>query len=451
MSRLPHLGWSSHVYPLEAGDLAARPDYEGAPIPEAALPSDAVLLYIRPDGQDVLLRGRAEVAAAAASSPRAVVSVRVVFKPAIAKWNLPATLVRVLRTRSHCHGTAIYHISARAVRQMGLERAVRTVEHPQKRRGEDRGAAMRRLWESLRTNGYDDARPITIMLCRTGGLQDSLRQGHHRVSACLACGIDRMAVQFSFAGALPFVLARSRRRRDLTEGVARAFGLRIVSLARVAVRSHMPNYRATCADGRTVLVKLAPSRIRLAPVAHPLVPRPFVPKRELKVAGRRVYVLDWKPGRTKTLDALSDGELGSLVAAHASFCAAAGEGVIHGDFNCNNVLFDRGAVSGILDLEEVRAGRPCEDFVRYALTSIAHLPAWALGRRRRLVAHFARLVAETGFTPEDWRAALDAFVARRRRHLLRDGRLSPVARVKLGWCAVSTRRLAACIPKEETE
>lgn len=223
MSRLPHLGWSSHVYPLEAGDLAARPDYAGAPFPEAALPPDAVLLYIRPDGPDVLLRGRTEVAAAAAVDPRTVVPVRVVFKPAIAKWSLLVTFVRVFRNHHRHHGTGVYHISARAVRRMGLERAIRTVAHPQKRRGVDRMAAMRKLLESLRTNGYDDARPITVMLCRAGGMQDSLRQGHHRVSTCLDCGIDRMAVQFSFAGALPFELTRGVGRL-LVKGLIYVFG-----------------------------------------------------------------------------------------------------------------------------------------------------------------------------------------------------------------------------------
>lgn len=209
MSRLPHLGWSSRVYPLEAGDLAARPDDAGAPLPEAALPRDPVLLYIRPDGPDALVRGRAQVAAAAAGDPRAVVPVRLVFKPAVAKWNLLATCVRAFRRRRRYHGTGVYHISARAVRRMGLERALRTLDCPQRRGRADRRAAMARLRESLLRDGFDDARPLTVMLCRTGGVEDSLRQGHHRVSACLACGIDRVAVAFSAAGALPLGLRRA--------------------------------------------------------------------------------------------------------------------------------------------------------------------------------------------------------------------------------------------------
>ena len=209
---IPHLGWSSHVYPLDAADFARTPDYEGPGIPDEALPDDGILLYIRPDGPDALLRGRAAVADALHADASAIVPVRIVFKPNVAKWNLAATLVRVLRNRYRYEGTGVYHISANAVRTMGIERAMRTIDNPQPRKNKDRHASMRRLMESLRAHGYDDARPINVMLCRTGGRIDSLRQGHHRVSACLECGIDRMAVHFSAAGALPRCLARLCRK-----------------------------------------------------------------------------------------------------------------------------------------------------------------------------------------------------------------------------------------------
>lgn len=194
------LGWSSHVYPLEAKDFDSVPDYEGESIPASALPDDPVLLLIRGDGPDCLLRGRAVIARATGGK----VLVRVVFKPRIAKWNLAATFIRVLRNWYRYHGTGTYHIAVQAVRDMGLERAIRTLENPQPRAGDDRAESMRRLAESLREHGYDDSRPATVMLCRTGGMRDSLRQGHHRVSACLACGVPRMAIRFSAAGALPF-------------------------------------------------------------------------------------------------------------------------------------------------------------------------------------------------------------------------------------------------------
>ena len=205
---IPHLGWSSHVYPLEAADFTKVPDYDGPAIPDEALPSDDIVLYIRPDGPDALLRGREAIGEAFRADASAVVPVRIVFKPSVAKWNLAATIVRVLRNRYRYEGTGVYHISANAVRAMGLERAIRTTDNPQLRKNKDRQASMRRLKESLRTRGYDDARPINVMLCRTGGRADSLRQGHHRVSACLECGVARMAVHFSAAGALPSAFGR---------------------------------------------------------------------------------------------------------------------------------------------------------------------------------------------------------------------------------------------------
>ena len=202
-----HLGWSSCVYPLEADDVAAAPDYDGAPIPAADLPDDPVILFLRKGHPDCLLRGRDVVVRAFGGT----VDVRVVFVPSAAKWNLAATLVRVLRNRYRYHGTGRYHIAASAVRALGLERAIRTLENPHLRGKVDRHAKMRKLEESLRTRGYDDAKPINVMLCRTGGKYDSLRQGHHRVSACLACGVENMCVEFSAAGALPAAFGRPRR------------------------------------------------------------------------------------------------------------------------------------------------------------------------------------------------------------------------------------------------
>ena len=207
MSRLPHLGWSSHVYPLEAADLVALPDYAEAPIPDAALPQDAVILFIRPDGPDSLLRGREVLAA---QDPHAAVPTRIVFRPSVAKWNLLATLFRVLRNKYRFEGTGIYHVSAQAIRGLKVERAIRTLDNPQLREGKDRAASMQRLATSLRTRGYDEKKPINVQICRIGGRKDSLRQGHHRISACLACGVDRITVHFSAAGAWPRELGGCR-------------------------------------------------------------------------------------------------------------------------------------------------------------------------------------------------------------------------------------------------
>lgn len=211
MSSSFHIGWSSCSYPIEAGDLVRVAAEPPAGIPDSALPDDETILLIAPGRPDSLVRGRERVLAVAAADARAPVETRIVFIPSAAKWNLVATLVRTVRNRYRYHGTGVYHLGAGAIRALGLERAVRSIECPQPRRGEDRAAAMKKLVESLKSGGYDDSRPMNIMLCRTGGLADSIRQGHHRLSACIACGIDRVAAKFSAAGALPACLGGRRR------------------------------------------------------------------------------------------------------------------------------------------------------------------------------------------------------------------------------------------------
>lgn len=193
-----HLGRSSYTYPLDAADLARTPDYTGPALPPEELPSDPVLLLIRKDQPDTLLRGRERVIAAG----NGTVEVRIVFVPTIARWNILFAMVRSLRDRRKFRCSGIYHIAPEAVRQRRIERALRTFESAQSRGREDRAAAMRKLETSLREQGYDDSRPINVMLCRSRG-EDSLRQGHHRVSACLACGIPKMAIRFSAAAAMP--------------------------------------------------------------------------------------------------------------------------------------------------------------------------------------------------------------------------------------------------------
>lgn len=215
---MSHLGWSSRTYPLDADDLASVPGYDGPALAEGDLPPDEVVLLIRPDGPDALVRGREAALCAAGGT----VDVRVVFVPSVAKWNLPFTLVRTLRNFKRYEGTGVYHISPEAVRQMGLERAVRTLDCPQKREGDDRRAKMDKLERSLREKGYDDSRPINVMLCRSFGCEDSLRQGHHRISACLACGIPKMTIHFSAAGALPHALKRFVAKPPLRMDVLRS-------------------------------------------------------------------------------------------------------------------------------------------------------------------------------------------------------------------------------------
>ncbi len=210
-------------------------------------------------------------------------------------------------------------------------------------------------------------------------------------------------------------------------------GLRVTSLVRISQRSHTVNFRAVAEGGRSMLVKIASPNTRLPAVDHPLAAHDLFPDRVFSLDGRRVFCLDWKEGRAKTLDALSAAELDGMVAAYRSFRAALGEGMIHGDLNCNNVLFADGKVTGFLDLEAVREGNPCEDWVRYALTGAEHLPVFAWLRRRRVAKNLARIAAATGYPSSEWRAAIGGFDAAKTARKRRRGRLSWFTRINLAW------------------
>ena len=233
----------------------------------------------------------------------------------------------------------------------------------------------------------------------------------------------------------------SALKRLLTE----AFGEVPSSLTRIVTRSHTWNARLALASGRVVLVKVAPRRTRLARVDHPLAVRDVFPERELELGDRRVYCLEWKTGRATAFDALTDGELDDFIKAYGSFRVALGAGKIHGDLNCNNILFEGGRVSAILDLEEVRDGHPAEDWARYVLTSAEHLPVFAILRRRRIVRRFARLAAATGIPFDAWRQAFEGFAAAKRARKMRKGRLTVFERLNLAWRCRFYRRLLAAI------
>lgn len=227
--------------------------------------------------------------------------------------------------------------------------------------------------------------------------------------------------------------------------LAEVFGEAPSSLTRIATRSHTWNARLALASGRIVLVKVAPRRTRLARVDHPLAVRDIFPERELELGDRRVYCLEWKTGRAITFDVLTDGELDDFIKAYGSFRAALGVGKIHGDLNCNNILFEGGRVSAFLDLEEVRDGHPAEDWVRYVLTSAEHLPVCAILRRRRIVRRFARLAAATGIPYDAWRQAFDGFAATKRARKMHKGRLSLFKWLNLAWRRRFHRRLLVAI------
>lgn len=107
--------------------------------------------------------------------------------------------------------------------------------------------------------------------------------------------------------------------------------------------------------------------------------------------------------------------------------------IIHGDLHWENFRFDRGCVSGFLDIEELRFGTPAEDLVRYVVCRAEHLRWYALGRLRRLRAAFAEFVRRTPYTRGEWLFAIDGYLLRKLDKKISGKKLSWTTRKNLAF------------------
>lgn len=216
------IAYSSEKYLLESADIARLPD--APPALKRKIRKEAPVMILlgnqRTGAPDTLVHGRA-----ALTRGRKHVSVCVCFASAVPWFNPLPLFVKKLRYRYKFCGTQVYHTDPRFLRDAGVERAVRTRENAfsfKKKRYKIPPAARAERWrelaDSLKQNGFDDAQPLGVMLCRSAGMRDALDNGHHRLGICLECGIERVALTFVAAGGLPrgmqrFFLSRFPKRK----------------------------------------------------------------------------------------------------------------------------------------------------------------------------------------------------------------------------------------------
>ena len=100
------------------------------------------------------------------------------------------------------------------IKELDIERGIRNAENAyviSKRwhiSPEERTRRYQELVKSLNNKGFDDNYPISIMLCRRCGIKDSVDDGHHRIGVCAEHNIDRIAIKFKAAGALPLIIQK---------------------------------------------------------------------------------------------------------------------------------------------------------------------------------------------------------------------------------------------------
>lgn len=204
---------SSEIYRLAPEDLLVLPD---APVEkkDSHLHDDVVILIGDEKKQlsDTLLKGR-EAAERAIAEKQSFIPVRIAFEPRTGKFDFLSPLVRALRYKHKSFSPNIYHTDPFDIRRLKIERSFRTRENAytftkkKNRLAENmRSRLYEELYNSMKEKGFDDRFPIEIMLCRSLGVQDTVDQGHHRMSVAIDCGLPRIAVRFGAAGKAPRLL-----------------------------------------------------------------------------------------------------------------------------------------------------------------------------------------------------------------------------------------------------
>ena len=215
MEEKKNICYSSEVYGLAVEDLLCLPDSQ---IHLQTMPDNDVILLIGkrrlwlndiPVEQDTLLKGRNAILAAQQAGQK-YIPTRIAFESRIKPYDIISPLIRKLRYKYNLFSSNIYHIRPQEIRQKGLERNLRTAENAYKfsnpkyqMNEQQRQENYANLVKSMQENGYNDEFPLDIMLCRNMGVQDTLNQGHHRMSVALDCGIERVSVEFCAAGQAP--------------------------------------------------------------------------------------------------------------------------------------------------------------------------------------------------------------------------------------------------------
>lgn len=204
---------SSETYSLDPRDLIILED--SLLKSERISSKESVIVLIGDDKKgikDTLLSGRFEVETAIAQNVD-YIPVRIAFVPRTGKYNFISTLIRKLRYKYKSFSSNLYHTNPFDIRRLKIERSFRTRENAYtfskkvyRMNSNQRNELYENLYNSMQKNGFDDRFPIDIMLCRSLGVQDTVDQGHHRMSVAIDCKLDRIAVKFAAAGHAPKIL-----------------------------------------------------------------------------------------------------------------------------------------------------------------------------------------------------------------------------------------------------
>lgn len=200
---------SLFTYPLHVEDVLLLPQMDGAR--EHLCPYPAILLGDSERNIPDMRLCSPDVIHEAVGSD-SYIETHIYYQPSYSVWNLPLLFFRKARKARRRIGSNVYRIDPNILRESGLERGVRTRENAYAFTGkqfavpeEKRAKRFKRLEKSLVTQGWDAERPVSVMLCRSYGVRDTMADGHHRLSLVLKHQITPITLRFVYASQLPFL------------------------------------------------------------------------------------------------------------------------------------------------------------------------------------------------------------------------------------------------------
>jgi len=275
---------------------------------------------------------------------------------------------------------------------------------------------------------------------------------------------------------------------DVLRSLEEGYGIAVRTFEPLNGHAHSFNFRVETVDGTVFVAKcfLAAHTERYkclvahtAPSGNTLAATRIFGGKVVGFGRWKVMALKWIPGGGRGPKELPDGELDSFLAAYAEFLsqlsndgailpvrdyltlkrtllerlrggnaqgivrelnemrddtltlAAEHRRIIHGDLHKGNLRFDGGAVSGFLDLEELRFGTPAEDLVRYVVCSEEHRRWYDLHGRRRLLGAFRRILTRTSYTRGEWMFAINGYLLRKLAKKVKSNHLTVWRRINL--------------------
>lgn len=196
------IAFSSETYFIKTEEIRALPPVKN--IPDLKEPSflrntQEFVVFLDEQNGDVLLRGAEQLK----SVTDEFIPVRFAYASHTAFAAFFIHIAKYIKRRFYVKYPSIYTTTLASLLDNNVIRGERNEQNAyqwtNKRWQMSRDEAQKRykkLYNSIKTNGYDASSPMLIALNRKFGVKDQMVQGHHRIGICKELNIHSVTISF---------------------------------------------------------------------------------------------------------------------------------------------------------------------------------------------------------------------------------------------------------------